>query len=40
VIGHSQGKLGHFTARSLPLSSNEMKSVEMRPDEMTDMNAP
>jgi len=30
LIGHGHGELGCFTAYSLPLSSVEMKSVEMR----------
>jgi len=30
LIGRSHGELGRFTACSLPLSSDEMKSGEMR----------
>jgi len=34
LIGRSHGKLGRFTAHLLPLTSNEMRSVEIRSDEL------
>jgi len=45
LIGRSHDELGRFTGPSLPLSSDEMRSVEMRSDEMrrhdtSDMNVP
>jgi len=33
LIGRSHGELGRFTAHSLPQSSDEMRSAEMRRDE-------